>query len=126
MIALDASVVIAHLDATDAHHDRAADLLADTAGEDLGISPITLAEILVGPIRTGHLAVARAVLERLRMETLRLPEDAPTRLASLRVDTGLRLPDCCALLVAQDCQQLGTFDERLARAAVELGLDVRR
>jgi predicted nucleic acid-binding protein len=47
VIALDAAVLIAHLDNGDAHHDRATRLLLDAAGEDLCASPLTLAEVLV-------------------------------------------------------------------------------
>lgn len=44
MIVLDASVLIAHFDSTDAHHDRAGELLLLAADQDqtLGASPITL------------------------------------------------------------------------------------
>jgi predicted nucleic acid-binding protein len=53
VIVLDASVLIAYLDQDDAHYAPAVWLLADAAtnGEDLAMSPITLAEVLVGPVR---------------------------------------------------------------------------
>jgi predicted nucleic acid-binding protein len=43
MIALDTSVLIAHLDDDDAHHDRATRLFLDKAGEAFCPSPLTLA-----------------------------------------------------------------------------------
>lgn len=49
MIVLDANVLIAHLDYTDALHERATDLLLDLADRQLGASPMTLADVLMGP-----------------------------------------------------------------------------
>ncbi|MFN2503257.1 MAG: type II toxin-antitoxin system VapC family toxin [Acidimicrobiales bacterium] len=123
---LDASVLIAHFDATDRHHPRASALLLDVAGEAMGASPITLAEVLVGPARAGQLDRGTALLHELDVTGLRLPDDAPLRLAVLRAGTGLRLPDCCVLLAAEQAQGVvATFDDRLAAAATERGLGVR-
>lgn len=54
MIVLDASLLIAHLDAGDANHEEAEELLAGTGSARLGASTITLAEILVAPARQGN------------------------------------------------------------------------
>lgn len=56
MIALSASVLIASLDDTDAHHVRSMGLLAREIDQDLGASTLTLGEVLVGPARTGRLS----------------------------------------------------------------------
>lgn len=118
MIVLDASVLIAHLDADDAHHDRARTLLGDIAGEGLAANLLTLAEVLVGPARIGQLDQTNAALRRLQVDTLGFDQHAPVRLATLRATTSLRLPDCCVLLaVEQTGASLATFDERLAAAA---------
>ena len=101
MIVLDASVLIAHLDEADAHHQRATELLINTADEALGASPLTIAEVLVGPARAGTLDAARAALAALAVTTVPLGDEAPTRLAVLRADSRLRLPDCCVLLAAE-------------------------
>ncbi|MET0604518.1 MAG: PIN domain-containing protein [Baekduia sp.] len=123
MIVLDASVLIAHLDRHDALHTRATEHLLDAADQRFGASSITLAEILVGPTRTGHLSVAQAALRALDVTELPLPPSAATRLAALRVETALKLPDCCVLLAAQDADGVVlTFDDRLAREAARLGL----
>ncbi len=127
MIVLDASVLIAHLDATDAHHERATELLVNTAAETLGASPLTLAEVLVGPARAGTMDAARAALTAMTIETVRLSDDAAIRLAVLRANSGLRLPDCCVLLAAETTHaDVATFDDKLARAATEIGLTARR
>lgn len=126
MIVLDASVLIAHLDAGDAHHERASALLTDVATESLIASPLTLAEVLLGPARAGHLDRATTALAQLRVATQHLPEDAPLRLAMLRAETNLKLPDCCVLLAAEQTQAtVSTVDRRLAAAAVERGLATR-
>lgn len=127
MIVLDASVLIAHLDERDALHARAEDVLLQAAEQSLGCSPITLAEVLVGPSRHGQLDAARTALAELGVEELSLGDDAPVRLARLRAETGLKLPACCVLLAAQDVAALAvlTFDEALARAAGGLGLHPR-
>ncbi len=126
MIVLDASVLIAHLDATDLHHERASALLIDAADEALAASPITLAEVLVGPARAGKVDQGAALLHDLDVTSVPLLEDAPPRLAMLRAATGLKMPDCCVLLAAEQTHSaLATFDDRLASAAVERGCAVR-
>jgi predicted nucleic acid-binding protein len=53
-----------------------------------------------------------------------LGHEAPSRLAALRAGSGLKLPDCCVLLAAQDAEAEAvlTFDDALAREAERLGL----
>lgn len=123
MIVLDASVLIAHLDGSDAHHAEAKRLLGATGGEPLGASVITLAETLVSPARTGRLDDAKTALERLGIDELDLGHDAPTRLAQLRADARLKMPDCCVLLAAQEHQAaVASFDSSLLAAARDLTL----
>lgn len=123
MIVLDASVLIAHLDERDAHHERAGRLLADTGAEPLGANTISLAETLVAPARANRLREASAALTRLGIEELPLGRDAPSRLAQLRANTRRKLPDCCVLLAAQDRDgTVASFDAALIGAADDLGL----
>jgi predicted nucleic acid-binding protein len=124
LIVLDASVLIAQLNHRDAHHQRASALLAKTGNQALGASPITLAESLVSPARSGRLADMAAALNRLGVDELPLPEGAPTRLAQLRAETGRKLPDCCILLAAEECgATVASFDDALLAAATEMGLE---
>ena len=123
MIVLDASPLIAYFDAADALHERAVASLRRLGGRRLAISPVTLAEVLVGPTRNGALDIIRTGLEILQVEEIGLPDDAAVRLASLRATTGLKLPDCCVLLAAQQGgAAVLTFDDRLS--AVSERLDV--
>jgi predicted nucleic acid-binding protein len=123
VIVLDASLLIAHFDHDDALHAQATEHLLDAADQQFGASSITLAEILVGPTRTGRLVIAQAALRALDVTELPLPSNAAMRLAALRVESGLKLPDCCVLLAAQDTNgTVLTFDDRLGREAIRLGL----
>lgn len=127
MIVFDASVLIAYLDAEDAQHHKAEAMLAREIDDEFAANPFTLAEVLVGPARTGRLDAARSAIRELEIAEQPFPADTAVRLARLRADTGLRMPDCCVLLAAQDtAARLATFDERLIRGAEELGLDALR
>jgi predicted nucleic acid-binding protein len=123
VIALDARVLIAHLDERDALHERAVERLLETADHPLVCSPITLAEVLVGPVRHGRLDAARHAVAELGVQEIALSGDSAVRLASLRAATDLKLADCCVLLAAQDGRAEGvlTFGDRLTRAATDLG-----
>lgn len=126
MIILDASVLIAHLDAHDAHHDRADQLLAEHARAAFGVSVITRAEVLVGPSRHGRRRAIEDVLDRLSIHTYALPDNVAGQLAELRATVRLPLPDCCVLLTAEStgALQIATFDQRLAKAAAGRGITV--
>ncbi|MGN6372232.1 MAG: type II toxin-antitoxin system VapC family toxin [Solirubrobacteraceae bacterium] len=122
-IVLDASVLIGHLDNNDPHHARAVRLLEATDGQVLGASTITLAETLVAPARAGRLADAQSALSRLGVRELALDDEAASRLARLRADLGVKLPDCCVLLAAQKHSgAVASFDEGVIKAARKLGL----
>jgi predicted nucleic acid-binding protein len=126
VIVLDASVLIAHLDSEDAHHDRATSLLLGAVDEPLCASRLTLAEVLVGPARAGELDRAAGALAQIDVAGVGLDADAPARLALLRAGTGLKLPDCCVLIAAEDVRgAVATFDDRLGAVARERGFAVR-
>ena len=125
MIVLDASVLIACLDGRDPHHEPAVELLQAHAAELFGASQISLAETLVAPARAGRLDDAREALEGLAVRELAFERNASSRLASLRADTGLKLPDCCVLLAAEDHQcGIAGFDRDLCQRAGTLGIPV--
>ncbi len=125
MIVLDACVLIAFLDPDDAHHQRAKDLLLENADERFATTPVNHAEVLVGPARAGRLDEATAALDRIALEDIAFPADAPRRLAQLRAATARKLPDCCLILAAQqEGATVATFDRALASTARSLGLSV--
>ena len=118
MIVLDAGVLIAYLDSDDNHHVAAEALLVGAIDDDLGANPLTLAEVLAVPARDGRLESAQTVLRELEVDELAFPRDTAVRLAQLRASTGLKMPDCCVLLAAEDAgAAVASFDDRLARTA---------
>jgi predicted nucleic acid-binding protein len=126
VIVVDASVLIAHLDESDALHDRAVDALLAAADQPLACSPITLAEVFVGPARAGRLHDARTAVADVGVVEITLGDAAAARLAALRAETALKMPDCCVLLAAEDApaQAVLTFDARLARVVEQRRLRV--
>ncbi|HET6561373.1 MAG TPA: type II toxin-antitoxin system VapC family toxin [Marmoricola sp.] len=120
---LDASVLIAYLDGDDAQHARAEQLLAREIDDDFAANPLTLAEVFVVPARNGRLEQVQTALRDLEVQELPFPIDSAVKLALLRADTGLKMPDCCVLLAAEATGgRVASFDGRLARAAVARNL----
>ncbi len=126
MIALDASILVAHLYPLDAHHGAATSLLLDAVvDERLLVHALTLAEVLVGGVKIGQGAEMLADLKMAGIMLASRDDDEPLRLAELRSKTGLKLPDCCVLDVAVSNEaKLATFDRALATAAHRLGVSV--
>ncbi len=65
-------------------------------------------------------------LAQLAVQTVPLGDDGPVRLAMLRAETRLKMPDCCVLLSAEQVgmAQVATFDDRLGAAARQRGFIV--
>lgn len=125
MIVLDASVVIAFLDPADPHHDAAASVIREGLAGGFVVHPLTLAEILVGGVRVGRANQLLADLRSVGIVAIPSTVDEPLLLAELRSTTGLKMPDCCVLVIAlAQSAHLATFDTRLARAARALGVGV--
>lgn len=127
MIVLDASVLIAFLDSEDDHHAVAAQLLEQAGDDDLAANSLTLAEVLVAPVRDDRLQSVMAALDALEVQELPFPTDTALRLAQLRAITGLKMPDCCVLLGAEDAgAAVASFNERLVRTAEMRNIPVLR
>jgi predicted nucleic acid-binding protein len=123
VIVLDASVLIAHLEHSDAHHTSATELLLSVRDEPFGVSSITLAEVLVEPSRKGLAADTVTAVDQLGVTEFPLPPSAPELLAQLRAETALKLPDCCVLLTAEMVVgRVLTLDGRLGDVAARRGL----
>lgn len=118
MITLDASLVIAQLNPHDPHHQAATAYLRNSVGEQLLIHSLNLAEVLIGGVRAGRGQEMLSDLYAIGIRVADRTEGEPLRLAHLRVECGLKLPDCCALDTALATEStLATFDDALARAA---------
>lgn len=125
MIALDASVLIAHLNPVDTHHDAATRILLAESPKSLLVHTVTLAEVLVGGAKIGRGAQMHADLHAAGIQLASHDEQEPLRLAELRSTSGLKLPDCCVLDTAiSNDASLATFDNALATAAKRRGVAV--
>ena len=124
MIVLDANVMIAILDGSDAHYQAAQLIFLGHTTERLVAHRMTVGETLVQPARAGRAPAAAAALAMLGVGYLDEPDD-PVELAKLRASSGLKLPDCIILHAAlRERAKLATFDARLARVASGLGVQV--
>jgi predicted nucleic acid-binding protein len=115
LIVADASVLIGWLDDRDPHHDAAIEVLASV--DRFVVHPLTLAEVLVHPARSGREVDVLARLEAIGMVVSSHPID-PVALARLRASTTLKMPDCVVLACSREHgTALATFDDRLRAAA---------
>lgn len=123
MIVLDANVLISFWADDDPHAADAFEIL-DTE-DDLVLHPVTLAETLVWPVHEQRENEALEDHARLGVERLTPALDEPLRVARLRAETGLKLPDTYVLATAIMLgATLATFDRRLADVARERGVEV--
>lgn len=121
---LDASVAIALRSPQDAHAAHAERLVVEA--DELIIHPVALAECLVAPARAGLLAEThRVLLDDLGIRLWHPDEDEPDRIATLRAESRVALPDCYPLTLAERTgYPLATFDAALRRAARDRGVPV--
>lgn len=121
VVALDADVLIAFLDASDAQHDTAVDTLRPrlSTGEQLLIAASVYAEILVRPLQRGTDQTVDAFIDAIGAKIVPIDRHIARRAAQLRgAHRALRLPDAISLATALTAgAQLITLDRRLARIA---------
>ena len=131
---LDAGVIIAFLDADDAHHDAARSALTDALDntERLSLAASALAECLVGPARRSPKAVevVRTLIERLPASIVDLDAEIATRAAMLRArHRSLKFPDALVLATAEQSRadRLITTDRKWPTAkAMKLNVSIRQ
>lgn len=118
MIVADANVVIAAITPGHVHHADAVDILREHGRDGIVLHSLTLAEILVGPARTGAEHEARAALEAAGIGLAPEGEPTPEALARVRATVSVTMPDACVLALAELLRTpMATFDRRLAREA---------
>lgn len=120
-VALDADVVIAFLDPSDAQHDRAVDLLGAhlARGDDILIAATVYAELIVRPLQHGTDARVDGFLAAIGAEVIAADRALARRAAELRArHASLRLPDALSLATAlAGGAPLLTLDRALQRIA---------
>jgi predicted nucleic acid-binding protein len=130
---LDAGVLIAFLDANDAHHTAAHAALGDARDRnDRFVVPASaLAEILVGPSRKGEAAVAavRELVGRVPIHVEPLDAEIAVAAAALRArHRSLKLPDALVIATADhlEADHLITTDRRWPTSArLKLAASIR-
>ena len=116
LIVLDSSVVIAHVDRSDALHASARQAMLELENDDLLLPATAYAEVLVGPARRGDLPAARARVAELGLEIVPIDGRIAERAAALRAERpALRLPDALVLACGDvlDAHAVVTGDRRL-------------
>jgi predicted nucleic acid-binding protein len=115
IVVVDASVVIAFLDARDRHHARAVDALRASGNDTVVLPASAYAEVLVRPLQRGPAAgaVVDAVVADLGIRVEPITGEIARRAAGLRAShPRLRLPDALVLATgdALDAARILTAD----------------
>ena len=100
LIVVDASVLIAFLDADDAHHRRAVAAFTKRAGDAFVLPASAYAEVLIGPLRRAPAAgrIVDEAIDDLGIQIEPLTREISRRAARLRAThSSLRLPDALVL-----------------------------
>jgi len=125
VVVLDAGVLIALYDSTDHHHPWALELFTHTLGDDLALSSLTMAEVMVHPIRAGMLTQFDAGISGLNLTVHAIDHDHARQISQIRASTTLKRP---AAVVLQLALRLGgtlaTTDQALATEAIRQSLRV--
>jgi predicted nucleic acid-binding protein len=120
-VALDADVVIAFLDPSDAQHQRAVALLGAhlASGDDILIAATVYAEVIVRPLQHGTESKVDDFLAAIGAHIVAVDRALARRAAELRARHGtLRLPDALSLATAlAGSAELLTLDRGLQRIA---------
>jgi predicted nucleic acid-binding protein len=125
VILLDAAILIAHLDPSDALHHRATGILEEYEELEFATTAITLAECLVRPAADDAAPQVVAAISRLGVLILDVTAADAVGIATVRAETGLRMPDAVALHAAElHGAVLATTDHALVRAAESRGVEV--
>lgn len=120
-VALDADLLIAFLDASDAQHQHAVDVLRPrlAAGTRLLLAASVHAEILVRPLQSGSDDTVDAFIAAIGARIVPIDRDIARRAARLRGShRALRLPDAISLATALvSGAELVTLDHGLRKIA---------
>lgn len=115
-ITLDATVLIALAKPDDAHHEWAKEFFLGATDAEFCIASLTLAEVLVHPVRQKVHKKFLSAIKRLNLEVMPLSEEDVLGLAQVRVSSGLRMPDAVVLHAAITHKtEIVTADQQLAR-----------
>jgi len=118
VVVFDSDVLIGFLNASDAHHEDAVELVRASLvpGTRRMLSAVNYSEILIGPIKAGKEARAHVegMLGGFSIEITIVDAALARRAAAVRARTNLKLPDAYALATAIHAEHSGHADVRLA------------
>jgi len=118
VVVFDSDVLIGFLNASDAHHADAVNLVRDSLapGTRRMLSAVNYSEILIGPIKAGKQARDHvdAMVGHFSIEIMIVDAAFARRAAAVRARTDLSLPDAYALATAIHAEDRGHGDVRLA------------
>ncbi len=132
VVVFDASVLVAFLNAADAHHEEAVDRVRAGLAAPKGrwVNAVTYAEVLRGPLRAGRADVVDAMLGEMWIDIAPIDMALAKRAAAVAERTRLKLPDAFVLATAIHLEhlhgyapgevRLETFDGALRRRHAEL------
>ena len=127
MIVLDTGILIACAKPDDAHHRGVTRFLSEFSGEPFSVTPITLAEALIHPVRGDVVGETLKVLMPLGLHVTEVNEFDAAAFARVRAATGLKMPDALVIHTAERYGgSVATTDARLAAAAESRGLVVHQ
>ncbi|MGU3409325.1 type II toxin-antitoxin system VapC family toxin [Microbacterium sp. M1A1_1b] len=125
MILLDANVLIARCNPTDSSHHRAVEVLDHHDWDEFLTTAVTLAEVLVRPVRDSWLDECLIQVESLGLLVVPVEDDDVVGIAELTAVHRLSAPDAVVLHTAiMTSDALVTFDAKLARVAQAIGFPV--
>lgn len=115
VIVFDSDVMIGYLNRHDAHHDAARQLMrrASAPRTRRQMCAVTLAEVLVGPLRAGRAQTIWDMVAGLSFEIIPADTGLSSRAAAVRAEKHLKLPDAFAVATALAAQRGGNEDVRL-------------
>jgi len=126
-LTLDATALIALAKSDDVHHEWAKEFFLGASDEQLCIASLTLAEVLVHPVRQKVAKKFLNAINRLNLDVLPLVDEDVLGLAQVRVSSGLRMPDAVVLHAALSHKtDIVTADQQLARAALAHKVNVHQ
>jgi len=125
LVVLDAGVLIALLDAHDSHHSWALDFFYETVSEELAMSTLTFAEVMVHPQKEGKASEFQRSIAGLNLRFCGIGLEDAKWLSALRQRTGLKMPDAVVLNLAMSQNAaLATTDGMLATQGGKEGIRV--
>jgi uncharacterized protein len=127
LIYLDSCICIYAIEQASVFHGQVINALKANAEKQFAISPLVIAECLVGPLKSGNSFVTQdyeALFARLTV--LDLNEAIFRQAAQIRARSHLKMPDALHLACAQfyGCDALWTNDDRLNLASGGLATSV--